>query len=341
MEESKKKSKSGLGGILLGVLVSAGLLLFLARNIQWSQFVEAFDRINWLYLPVLIVLFYLSLWLRALRWRYLLPTEAQPSTANLFDAVVVGLFGTCVLPLRAGEVLRPWVLSKTESVSFTGGFASVITERVFDVLTILALLGISLSSLDGQHELITLGAQALGVLAGAILVVMLLAYFWSEFLLRIFERIIQALFRGTREELGQKLLSAAGEFIAGLRAISSLKELSIVIALSVVLWLEMALLYQAGLWMFGEFPSLWLGVTLTVFIALAVAAPSAPGFLGTFQVGVVAAMHGVFDYPEEFALAYSVVLHAYQVLLAVITGAWILKRLGLRFSDISKRAAAE
>ncbi len=341
MEESSKGSKSGLGGLLIGAVISLGLLVFLARNIEWSQFIEAFDKINWLYLPVLIVLFYLSLWIRALRWRYLLPSGTELSTARLFDAVVVGLFGTCVLPFRAGEVLRPWVLSKTEPVSFTAGFASVITERVFDVLTILALLGISLSSLDGQHELITLGARALGILAGGILFVMLLAYFWTEKLLAVISRIIQALFSGKRRELGEKLESAAKEFIDGLRAISSLKELLLVIALSFILWLEMALLYQAGLWMFGEFPSLWVGVTLTVFIALAVAAPSAPGFLGTFQAGVVAAMHGVYDYPEAFALAYSVVLHAYQVLLAVITGAWILKRLGLRFSDIKARAAAE
>ena len=325
-----------LGGTLIGILVSAALLLYLAKNIEWEQFLQQFDRINWLYLPLLIVLFFLSLWIRAIRWRYLLPSGRPLSNARLFDATVIGLFGTCVLPLRAGEFLRPWILSRTENVSFTAGFASVVTERVFDVLTILGLLGLTLHAIEADHELIRVGAKALGALALVILLVMLLAYFSSELLIRVLTQIVNRCCEKKHPQIAKKILSAAGEFIDGLRAISSYRELSLVLFWSIALWLEMAFLYQVGMWMFGEYPSFWVGISLTVLIALAVAAPSAPGFLGTFQVGCSAALSGIFHYPNEFALAYSVVLHAYQVLLAVISGAYILKRLGLSFSDIRR-----
>ena len=48
--------------------------------------------------------------------------------------------------------------------------------------------------------------------------------------------------------------------------------------------------YQVALWMFGEFPSFWVGTMINVMLALAVAAPSAPGFIGTYQFGCVVAL---------------------------------------------------
>ena len=71
--------------------------------------------------------------------------------------------------------------------------------------------------------------------------------------------------------------------------------------------------------------------------SLAVAAPGAPGFLGTFQLGCVVALT-MFGFSEEFAVAYSVVLHSLQVNSVVLAGFLILHRRGLHLGDIQKKA---
>ncbi|MCB0324813.1 MAG: flippase-like domain-containing protein [Bdellovibrionales bacterium] len=335
-----KRTESGnLTGILAGVAISAAILVFLALQIEWSVFLAQFGRLQITYIPLLIALFYITFWIRGVRWRYLLPSNLEVSTKELYDVTLVGFFASCVLPLRAGELVRPWVLSLRQPVRFPVGLSSVVTERVFDVLTILALLALALPDAGEAHQLVTVGAKALAVLAAGILAVMLAAYFCAERLLGFARKVLSIVLRGKHDQLQEKLLYIADDVVAGLRAVSSVRELLLVLFWSLALWLTIAALYQVGLWTFGEFPPFSVGVSVTVLIALAVAAPSAPGFLGTFQVGCTAALSWMFGYPEEFALAYSVVLHAYQLLLMLLSGALILRRFGFSLRSLRARSA--
>jgi uncharacterized membrane protein YbhN (UPF0104 family) len=92
--------------------------------------------------------------------------------------------------------------------------------------------------------------------------------------------------------------------------------------------------FQVMLWAFGEFPSWWVGLILNVIISLAVAAPSAPGFVGTFQLGCIVALANMHGYSKEFAMAYSVIAHVLQIVLMVIAGLVVLHLRGLSFSQI-------
>ena len=137
--------------------------------------------------------------------------------------------------------------------------------------------------------------------------------------------------------LAQKLVDMAEGFLEGLRGISSAKDLAWSIFWSLGLWALLVVLYQVGLWAFGLDASLWVGVTICVMIALAVAAPGAPGFVGTFQLGCVVAL-ALFGYSEELGVAYSIVLHALQVITVVIYGFVILNRRGMQRRDMQKDA---
>lgn len=331
VQSSKKKN---IRGLVLAIAFSAALILFLVKNIEWQLFLNEFHRINFAYLPLLLLLHFFSLWLRAIRWRYLLPTKAGLSLRKLFEATLIGIFATCVLPFRAGEFVRPWALSRWQPVSFSAGFASVVTERVCDVLVLLGMLGLCLSRIDQAPTFVIAGAKALAVLSLLILAAMIVAYLNASFLLRVVRRIV-AFFLSTRyPTIADRILSMVEEFINGLRAISSLTELLAVIFWSVSVWVSTVAFYQVGLWTFGEFPSILAGTTVTVLIALAVAAPSAPGFLGTFQIGCVAALTGIYGYTKEFSLAYSVTLHAFQVSIAIATGFYILRAEGLQLGQL-------
>jgi glycosyltransferase 2 family protein len=322
---------------LFGFVVSAVLLVFVFYSIEWSKFLSELRGANLLYVPLLVVLCIGMLLIRALRWKYLLPSNLHPSLSNLLQAAIVGFFSSAVLPLRAGEFVRPWFLSRLEPVSFSVGFASIVVERVFDVLALMLLLALCLSQISDTPPLVVAGAQALTILALCILVVMLVSYFYSSAISRFADKLIALVLRDKRPQLKEAIQRMLAEFLSGLSAISSFRELLLVVFWSLVLWLEASFFYQVALWVFGYYPSWWVGVTLNVMIALAVAAPSAPGFIGTFQLGCVVALTHIYGYPQEFSVAYSVFIHSLQLLLICIFGVGVLRKHGLKLDQLRTR----
>lgn len=334
------KQRSAKAGILIGVVISAALLVYLLSGLEWTVFFREMKKIQLAFIVPLFLLYILSSWIRAKRWHLLLPGGKNLSTRSLFNACVLGNLASYALPLRAGEFVRPWVLSRSQPISFAASFASVVTERVFDVLAMLTLLGICLFQIDNPPPLVTVGAQILAVLALGIASVMLLAYFKAEFLLNLAEKII-AVVLSKMPQLRENIMNLAREFVGGLRAISSGKDLLLIIIWSYVLWLEFAFIYHIMLLAFGENPSLWVSQVLNVMIALAIAAPSAPGFIGTFQFGCVTALTGIYGYSQEFALAYSVFSHSLQVIFTALVGILCLKNEGLHFGELKRSKSSE
>jgi uncharacterized protein (TIRG00374 family) len=324
-------------GVLIGFSLSGIILLYLLSQLEWPLFLQELGRVDWRYLPLIAVLFLFSFWIRAARWRYLLPSGLEVSTLKLFNACILGMLATCVLPLRAGEFVRPWVLSRGKKVSFSLAFSSVVTERVFDVLAMLTLFICTLSTIENPPAWAPNCAKSLATLAGAILLVMITAYFRADWVLAFSRRCIDLTVARFSPAGAEKLQGIAAEFIQGLKSISSFGELLMVLILSFVLWLEFSGVYYIGLLIFGLTPDWWQAHALNVFVALAVAVPSAPGFLGTFQIGCLAALHQIYHYSKELALAYSVVMHSMQIILSVVAGFVMLQYEGLSFRQLKVR----
>ena len=262
--------RSHRAAVWLGLAVSAGILAWLALHLDWPAFLREFRKVRVVPVVGVVFLLYLSYWIRALRWRHLLPGHTVLSRRRLFDATVVGFTANLVLPLRAGEIVRPWILARWQPVRFATGFASVVVERIFDSFVLVALLGLSISRLPETPPWVRSGAIVLASMAFAILVLMVYAYFHSGHIVSLAEWFLGATVAKIKPALAGKLLHMAREFTEGLRGISNAKELALVLFWSVVLWLEMSLLYQVGLLAFGVGTSdLWIGAaTATAIITL-------------------------------------------------------------------------
>jgi hypothetical protein len=96
----------------------------------------------------------------------------------------------------------------------------------------------------------------------------------------------------------------------------------------------MGIFYLIGLPVMGAPAAFWPGMMVNVIVALAVAAPSAPGFVGTFQFGCLIALSTLYDYPKEFSVAYSVVIHVVQAVIIIAVGSTVLFRRGLKLSEV-------
>lgn len=325
--------------IIIGFAISAVLLVYLFSKVAWSALLLELAKVNLFYLPPLCLVMYLALWVRAIRWELLLHGEGQFSKIKLYHATVLGLLASNVLPLRAGEVLRPWLLSRFQPVKFSSALASIVTERMFDVFVLLAFLGLSLASVDNVDQTILLAAKSLGILTLIIAMVTLFAYLQPRRMIAFGEKIVMLFVHRRAPDVAKKLIFMGHEFVQGLRAVSTFGELLLVVFWSLVMWALYVLMYQMALWSFGVFPGWEVGLTVMSIIAVAVAAPSAPGFVGTFQFGCVVALTMVYGYDEAFSLSYSLVIHAIQYFFMLGLGLWVLKKEGMKFREVTGQAS--
>jgi glycosyltransferase 2 family protein len=94
----------------------------------WSEVRHMHWR--WVVLAVLtnIFVFLLQGW----RWKLLLKPIENVPFAHTVEAIYVGLFANEVFPLRAGELIRCFLLSKSSGIPVSVTFASALIERIFD-----------------------------------------------------------------------------------------------------------------------------------------------------------------------------------------------------------------
>src|SRR5262249_50476926 len=86
--------------------------------------------------------------LRAIRWQYLLKPIGSAGFGVAFRTTVIGFAANGMLPARVGEVLRPYLLARHERLSVPSTFATIILERLLDLLIVLLFFGLFLLFFD-------------------------------------------------------------------------------------------------------------------------------------------------------------------------------------------------
>ena len=107
---------------------------------HWPELRESLRHSNyWWVIPAILLLF-AAQGIRALRWQYLFPRPTRPAYGPTLEATLLGQAVNNVLPARAGEAARVVALNRTSGTSIVEATATVVVERLFDVLCLLGLL---------------------------------------------------------------------------------------------------------------------------------------------------------------------------------------------------------
>ena len=307
-------SRGRLLKILLGMAVSAALLVYLFWNADLGAIATNLARTHWGFLAASVALNLLSLWVRARRWHFLFPPGAHPS--HLFNAVMIGYMGNNLLPLRAGEVVRAYVVAR-RGQRFWTTVATMVVERVLDALAVgIMLVGLFLL-MPVPREL---EWAALVFLSADIALIALLAFMAAA--PRGCERLAAVLLGRwpTLEARAQRVLDTITEGLAGVRALGHLLP---IVGWSAGIWLALA----ASVWTAFRAAHLELPLgaawTVLAFVGLGVSLPSSPGFAGVVQAAVVLAL-ALFAVPQTEALSFSILLHVSQFLPVTLWGLALL-----------------
>ncbi|SVE09932.1 uncharacterized protein METZ01_LOCUS462786, partial [marine metagenome] len=124
---------------IIGILISIGGIYWAFRDFHFAEFTASIQKIKIIYLVVATILLWGSVWLRALRWRWLFKKENSPSTSSLYRAELIGYFGNNVLPLRLGELLRSYIVGKENHLSKSFVIGTVVLERLMDMIALISL----------------------------------------------------------------------------------------------------------------------------------------------------------------------------------------------------------
>ncbi len=317
-----------------GFAISGLLIFWLVISIDWQMVQKHLLGLNLFYCFPPLAIFILHYFIRSFRWRILLG-DPTLSLRELFDSTIVGTLATFILPLRAGEFVRPLYLAARTDVRFMRGFVSVMVERVFDLATILGTFAILIAFLPSMPGWVYAGALSLSVLGlGLVLMLGVAAFFrqWSTGIAESCISIAPEKLRGSLHKFSQDLFDGA----AVLRAEGRFWK---VCGLSLLVWLSVFVFFYSFLFAFDLNPDFILAVTITVIIGLAVAAPSAPGFIGVYQTATIAAF-ALFSLDKEVATAYSLLTHLCQYIFFGVYGVYCLARSGLRLSELGNRSTA-
>jgi uncharacterized protein (TIRG00374 family) len=265
--------------------------------------------------------------LRALRWRYLLPDSSKISIKLALDAILIGNFANFILPFRAGEFIRPAFLANNSDVPYISGLSSVVVERFLDLSAVLLSLAVIIPFLPGLPNWAISGSLSLAILAFCIFIGILLASFQVEFTRRTGKQIINFL----PKKIHAKLFEILENCIDGASLLRSKRRAGMCLLFTVLVWFSNYLILYIWLFMLPNIPEpeFLHAVTIGVFLALAVAAPSAPGFIGIYQVACLAAL-ALFNVSQEDALTYALVTHMAQYCIYIAYGIYVVNAYGFK-----------
>jgi len=290
---------------------------------------------------------FVNLSIRALRWKYLLEPLAPTTFASAFRATAVGFAASAVLPARAGEVIRPYFLARQAPIdqqgrmTATGAFATIILERLLDVVTVLMLLA-SLVFVFGKDlagvnptgfALVKWAGASAAIVSITALVVLFLLAGDPERLGRTLARLEKVL----PSRLAGLLAAVAEKFARGLGAIRRPGRLLAALAWSLPLWLCIAL----GIWsmaMAFSFAIPFTGSFLMIaLLTLGVAVPT-PGAVGGFHEAFRVGATVFYGAPDAAAVGAAIVLHLFTIGPALLLGLFFAAQEGLNMGSMQQLA---
>ncbi|MGH2543932.1 MAG: lysylphosphatidylglycerol synthase transmembrane domain-containing protein, partial [Ardenticatenaceae bacterium] len=132
------------GRFVLGLLVSALFLFWALQGLRLDEFWTQIQQANYVWLLPGVAVYFVGVWARTWRWHYLLRPLRVIPVNRLFPVVCIGYAGNNIYPARAGELLRAYVLKQQDGIPVSANLATVVVERIFDGLVMLAFVVLAL-----------------------------------------------------------------------------------------------------------------------------------------------------------------------------------------------------
>jgi uncharacterized protein (TIRG00374 family) len=336
------QSEDGMNHLPRRLILAAGFVLGVTflwialRNTNVGEIRAALGRANYaLVLPFLGTIAFLY-WLRAVRWSVLLePLDEEVTAREVFPAVMIGFASNIVLPPPLSEFVRMFIIGRQLNLKNTSVLTTIVLERVFDLLTIVSMLGLALLAAPKTSHYLTAAGYMGGAVATAVTLMVLIYVMWTERFLAILDRFF-SLFPGPIERM---LSTQAAHVASGLEVLKSKRRILRVATLTVTLWTVMALGIYISLVALHIVVHPSMAFVVLAFTFVGITLPTTPGAVGTIQLSFTLALAPA-GVAAGDAVAASIFWHAIAYLFVVSVGFFYFLRLGHTMAEIRRHARA-
>lgn len=307
---------------ILGILISLILLAVVLYRADLNKVAAALGGADYRFLPLAMSIYLTSFLFRSWRWRVILsPLKPGIKFGEIFSTIMIGWTANNLLPAKAGELVRAYLIGRKESISKSASLATIVVERVLDGFVLLVFLFFCMLFITDALKTLRFAFYLLAVLL-SILFVLIFMVFRSHLVLTWIERLTRIL-----PLRASSLVNRISQsFIQGLESLRDVRVASMGLAFSVAVWAVEGFVYYIILRSFGLMLPVYAAVVLLAVVNVGVLLPSAPGAIGVFQFFCVLAL-GFFSVDESTALGLSVVLQSMMWLPVTLLGLIFLSRI--------------
>jgi glycosyltransferase 2 family protein len=320
----------------IGIAISAFFLFLLFRKIDFGKLAAAFRELDYRYLAPALLLTFLSYFLRAVRWKFLLFPIKPTRLANLFPSTLIGYMANNLLPARLGEFVRAYSLGQKEGIGTSAVFASLVLDRLCDGFTVLLVLLITFFTIvlpagmeQIQRGLVT-GGYVTFALYIAVLAFLTLLKQRTEWTVGLVARILGPI----APRLAGPIVTQLRSFISGITLPTRVSHLAAVLVSSLLIWATAIWPVDLVLRSFGVTLPVAASMFIMVFLVFAVMVPASPGYVGTYHFACVTALSAFRIGPEK-ALSIALVVHGLSFFPVIAAGLYCLWRDKLSLKKIS------
>jgi len=335
--------KSSAVRIGVSLVLMVALLAFFLWNVDFDEMMAGLAQANPWLIALATLLALVSYWARVIRWMLILRPVAHVRHSSAFLATAVGYAAIALLPARMGDIIRPVLLAKRDHFPVSAGLASILTERVFDLWTVVLFFLVfliwppSMMDLDAgaaaNLRLLQVSGYGVGI-ALALGTLMLLGLFrYQDRFVAILSKPLVRFAPSWREPFANFL----NHFLDGLRVLQRPRDLLVTMTASFVLWYIIFWQVKVTLLAFHLDLPLRVAFLLVTLAVIGLAIPT-PGGVGGFHKATQVGLTTFFGVELNLATAIAIVYHAICFVPITVIGLFCLPLLGMRFSDVKDLA---
>jgi hypothetical protein len=279
---------------VLGIVIGVAAIYFSLKNIRGNEIAKSLESMKASWIIPIVLLNFAVIGCKALRWQFMITPVKRIHFLTMFRVLIIGFMANNILPARLGEAVRVHMLGRDTDVSKVRAAASLIADRVIETVSFLMFAAL-LMIISDVPKWMHLG---LSITLGITITLYLLAFIYSK------------------KEVTNPFLKKIQD---GVQALLHLKLTLLGTATSLVSWLLQGVMLYMTQVAFGIELPIWGIILVLLAINLAVAVPSTPGHVGTFEFASILA-YTYLGLDKSMGLLVGATFHILQIIPVTLVG---------------------
>jgi hypothetical protein len=300
--------------VLIGILISIVFVYLTLRGVNTTEIWASLKNKEYMFLLPITALFLFTQFLRSIRWGIILSPIKAIDQRSLLPISFVGFMAIILAPMRVGEIVRPYLINRKESIPISSGIGTILVERTMDLVILFALFSMVLSQISLPDWAGKSTEILIGILAAELALIVFI--FWAPHKLN---HILDKISYVFPEKIARSVKGLINNLVHGFRVFAHGKKVIQVFILSLTIWTLSALAVLFLFHFYGLDLGMFAAFTVSVITALGISIPAGPGYIGNFQYACMVSL-SLWSVSKTDAFVFSMFYYTLNIGVNILLG---------------------